>query len=616
MKKNITFLMSLLFVLCTSHAFAQYDNIDFESASTGSGFTWIMDQNGSNPPLTFIANPVSGGINTTATVAKFTAMQSGQPWALTFTDDADAFTFDATNKIVKIMVYKTVISNIGLKFEGASPAVEILVPNTVVNAWEEITFDFSASIGNSYNRLVIIPDFNMAGRTQDNVIYFDNVQVPSGAASTTSNVTFKVDMTQYTGSTANGVFVNGTFNGWCGSCNPMTDANADGIWEVTLPLTNAQIEWKFTVDGWNAQEMFAGGEPCTMTTGPNTNRVATISQDVTFPAVCWNSCTTCGGGVSTVNVTYKVNAALVTTDPAGLFLAGGTLFGGPGDNPMTDANGDDVWEITVAVPVGTTFDYTFTNGNCPNWGCKENIAGLPCAVQPYSDRRSMGVYSDTTILACFGACESDGTCPVPATPINVTFQVDMNHETVSGGVFLGGNFEGWSGGQVLTDANADGIWDITMTLNSGSSIEWKFINGANWASPEQFDSLDAGCTLNTGGFINRYATLGSSDTTLPAFLFDSCDVATSTKPIFTKTELFSIAPTLVTDATIINFNESIIAADKQIRVMNAVGQVVMSETIGQTEQYRLDASNLTNGLYFVVIQSEGFAQTARIIVSK
>jgi hypothetical protein len=42
----------------------------------------------------------------------------------------------------------------------------------------------------------------------------------------------------------------------------------------------------------------------------------------------------------------------------------------------------------------------------------------------------------------------------------------------------------------------------------------------------------------------------------------------------------------------------------------------MTETVGQAQQYRLNASNLTNGLYFVVIQSEGFAQTARILVSK
>lgn len=616
MRKKITILMSMMFVLFVGQSFAQ-TNIDFETGGAGAGYTWVVAENASNPPMSFIANPNAAGANTSATVAQFTALQAGNPWALCFTDDIGSFTFSASNAIVKIMVWKPTISNVGIKFEIPNGANhEIQVANTVTNQWEELTFDFSGQIGQTYSRLVIIPDF--VARTQDNTLYFDNVSFSASGGSSTSNVTFQVDMNQYTGSTANGVFLNGTFNGWCGSCNPMTDADGDGVWDVTLPLASGAIEYKFTVNGWNDQEQFAGGEPCTVTAGGFTNRAYTVAANATLPVVCWNSCSACGGGM--VNVTYKVNAALVTTDPAGIFLAGGTLFGVPGDNPMSDTDGDDVWEITIAVPQGTAFNYTFTNGNCPSWGCKENIAGLPCAdASNFNDRKSFGIFSDTTILACFGACESDGSCPVPATPIDVTFKVDMNGETVDPtGVFLGGDFEGWTGSQALADDNGDGVWETTMVLNSGQYLQWKFANGNAWiTAQESFDSTHAACTQNFGGFINRVATLGSSDTTLPTFFFNSCDLSTvSTKPVFTKTELFSIAPTLVTDAAIINFNENIIAADKQIQVMNAVGQVVLNETLGQVQQYRLDAANLTNGLYFVVIHSEGFAQTARILVSK
>ncbi len=174
--KKLLFGIMMLFAL---NVFAQSTHtVDFEPAGVGADWAWIMTENDDNPPLEFIANPVSGGINTTPTVAKFTARVTGNPWALCFTDDDGEFTFDATNATVTIMVYKPVISNIGIKFEGASPAVEIQMPNTVTNQWEEITFDFSASIGNTYSRLVIIPDF--ATRTQENIIYFDNIQVPDG----------------------------------------------------------------------------------------------------------------------------------------------------------------------------------------------------------------------------------------------------------------------------------------------------------------------------------------------------------------------------------------------------------------------------------------------------
>ena len=75
-----------------------------------------------------------------------------------------------------------------------------------------------------------------------------------------------------------------------------------------------------------------------------------------------------------VSVTFNLNMSSVS-NPDVPHLAGGTDFGVPGDNPMTDADGDNVWTITVEVPSGYTGYYTFTNGACPDWGCKENIAG-------------------------------------------------------------------------------------------------------------------------------------------------------------------------------------------------------------------------------------------------
>ena len=48
------------------------------------------------------------------------------------------------------------------------------------------------------------------------------------------NVTFRVDMTGVSGFTT--PEVNGNFNGWCGGCFQLTDANSDGIWEGTASI--------------------------------------------------------------------------------------------------------------------------------------------------------------------------------------------------------------------------------------------------------------------------------------------------------------------------------------------------------------------------------------------
>lgn len=172
-------LVAAVIMLLSSFVFAQSTHtIDFEPGGVGAGWNWVVTENADNPPLEFVANPAGGGINSSATVAKFTARAAGNPWALCFTDDDGEFTFDAANSTVKIMVYKPVQSPVHVKFEGMSGAVELADSNTVINQWQELTYDFSGSIGNTYSRIVIIPDF--AARSQDNVVYFDNIQVPDG----------------------------------------------------------------------------------------------------------------------------------------------------------------------------------------------------------------------------------------------------------------------------------------------------------------------------------------------------------------------------------------------------------------------------------------------------
>ncbi len=178
MRKLKILLLAVFALTLTAGLFAQYTNVDFEPAGLGAGWTWVVGENGTNPPLTFPSNPVSGGINTSPTVAQFTAEDAGQDYALCYTDDIEPFTFDATNTTIKIMVYKPVLSNVTIKFEGGSAPVEVPAANTLINQWQELTFVFSGAVGNTYSRIVIIPDF--APRDQDNLIYFDNIQIPEG----------------------------------------------------------------------------------------------------------------------------------------------------------------------------------------------------------------------------------------------------------------------------------------------------------------------------------------------------------------------------------------------------------------------------------------------------
>jgi hypothetical protein len=173
-----------LVLLClTIFPFAQNAPIDFELGGNGLNWTWTTFENNTNPTLEIVANPDPSGLNTSATVAKFTALQTGEPWAgceSMHGSDIGSFSFNNSNCTVSIMVWKSVISDVGIKFVDAASAAqpEIKIANTLVNQWEKITFDFSSRIGVfpiTKDQIVIFPDFDLGGRSQDNIIYFDNV---------------------------------------------------------------------------------------------------------------------------------------------------------------------------------------------------------------------------------------------------------------------------------------------------------------------------------------------------------------------------------------------------------------------------------------------------------
>ncbi len=180
--KGMTFSALLL---SSTFAFGQNAPIDFESTGKGANWTWTTFENVGNAPIQMVANPSATGINTSATVAKFTTLTGGQPWAGCESKhgaDIGTFTLTSSNAKVKIMVYKSVISDVAIKFATSTNGStgEIKVANTKTNEWEELTFDFTGKINETNDQIIIFPDFQ--ARTTDNVCYFDNITFSAGGS--------------------------------------------------------------------------------------------------------------------------------------------------------------------------------------------------------------------------------------------------------------------------------------------------------------------------------------------------------------------------------------------------------------------------------------------------
>ena len=431
----------------------------------------------------------------------------------------------------------------------------------------------------------------------------------SSCSSVEGNVTFSVDMTEYTGMFTQ-MYVSGGFNGWSGDANPMDDTDGDGIWEATLLLPAGCQEYKFSYDNWAGSETLDPALPCVVTPdGTNTNRIVTVNGDATLNTVCYASCAACGV-VSTVMITFNVGAAhLADLSPDGIFIAGGGNFGNPGDNPMDDADGDGIYTITIEKPVGFTSNYTFTNGNCPDYSCKENIGGQDCAdADNFNDRLMTNVMSDTTINTCFSICTEETVCSVDQSEI--TFSVDMNQWTDAFTTpYLAGSFNGWAGtADPMDDSDGDGIWTITKTLTNGEH-QYKF-QLDDWMTDEALEGA-GDCTITDGTFTNRLIDVAGDESV--CFVFRSCDAClVDADDLVIDANLFKVTPTLANNFTRLTFNDNI-EGDKTIVVHNLMGKEIYRTSIDATNlQHDISVAGWTNGLYLITVQTENIIASKKV----
>jgi len=152
-------LISMYFFISINSTLAQNVPIDFEDNGVGIDWNWKTFENSTNPDLEFVLNPDTTGINRSQKVAKFTALQTGQAFAgfeSLHGAGIGSFIIDESNSIIRIMVWKSVLSEVGIKLVRADnwSLGEIKIPNTMVNQWEQIEFDFSDHIGNPYDQIM------------------------------------------------------------------------------------------------------------------------------------------------------------------------------------------------------------------------------------------------------------------------------------------------------------------------------------------------------------------------------------------------------------------------------------------------------------------------------
>ena len=137
----------------------------------------------------------------------------------------------------------------------------------------------------------------------------------------------------------------------------------------------------------------------------------------------------------TVEVTFQVDMSNEVVSSKGVHIAGNFQSAAglgndwnPGSTQLSDADGDDIYSITVQIPANT-YEYKFINGDA--WGSDENPPGQ-CSVGSTNNRQ-------VTI--------GDNDIVLPPVPFNgclgsVRFSVNMKGQTLSpDGVHIMGSFQ-------------------------------------------------------------------------------------------------------------------------------------------------------------------------------
>jgi hypothetical protein len=357
------------------------------------------------------------------------------------------------------------------------------------NGWEG---NISAPCGDGSNRTYTVGSSNA---TADLVCFNSCAACPS-----TYSVTFRVNMSAE--SVGGSVYINGNFPPANWSTPQLMTDEGGGVYSYTATLgAGNSYEYKY-ING----STYEGNLPAPC--GNGSNRTITVpSANTTLPVACFGYC----GNCTTNAVTFRVDMSQQTVDPSGVFIAGS--FNGFSNTALTSVGGG-VYSVTLNLQQGTSVDYKFKNGTA---GWEGNISA-PCGNGSNRTLNVSGASSQLVAVTCFNSC---GACPQFN---DYTFSVNMANTVISAnGVHLAGGFgaygyANWSpSGIAMSDADGNGIYEVTLVLPAGQSFEYKFINGNDWPGAE---SVPAEC--NT--FTNRVYTTAATDASVNggAVCFGAC----------------------------------------------------------------------------------------------
>lgn len=219
------------------------------------------------------------------------------------------------------------------------------------------------------------------------------------------------------------------------------------------------------------------------------------------------------------SVTFQVDMTGQTINANGVHIAGDFQMAAgaagnwdPSATSLSQVGTSNIYDVTVTIPDGT-YQFKFINDN--GWGGVESVpaasqvsAGL--GFNGGNDNRWVVVTADDTLAPVLFS----GAAPSGQSAVSLV--LDMSLEaTIDPVVSVAGDFQGWSPGTTeLYDVLGDSLYRHIAYINTGDTMNFKYLNGGAWGSDE---SVPSACAVN-----NNRQLIAMADTVFGPICFAQC----------------------------------------------------------------------------------------------
>jgi hypothetical protein len=203
--------------------------------------------------------------------------------------------------------------------------------------------------------------------------------------------------------------------------------------------------------------------------------------------------------------------------------------------------------------------------------------------------------------------------------VNVQLAVDVSilvdaGELSAEGVFVAGSFSDFNNVE-MTDVDGDNIYTVTVQIPENSTATYKFKNG-----PDGWENIDTsiGDDCTTGEFSDRFVDVGMVNLPVDPVCFGYCVTCNIVDVDEVALEQgVSVFPNPAKNVLNVMVDLPEMANRLNIRMVNTLGQVVLSRDLGQlqSDNIELDVRNLPAGTYMLQVV-DGQSQFTQSVVIK